>query len=117
MRKRLSIVVLTALLLSLLPATYSGAHNAPNRCGHKRSSGAGWDRVRGHGVGCDKARRVARRWEQKCIFAGDCPRSGATRIHVRPGYRCRDRDIPGFEGVRVRCLAEENRIVHFRWGS
>ena len=103
------------LAMPLYSAAPAAAHDAPNRCGAKHGTGAGWWKVRGHNVRCKKARRVARRWEQKCVANG-CPRRRATRIHVRPGYRCRYRDA-GHESVKVRCTAEGNRVVHFFWGS
>ena len=40
----------------------AAAHDEPRRCGHSAGPGAGWFKLRAHGpVGCEKARRVARR--------------------------------------------------------
>ena len=116
MKRLVLVTALTGLFTAFLPLT-AVAHDAPNRCGHKRGVGAGWDRLRGHGVACDKARRIARRWERKCIHRGPCPKRRAVKIWVKPGFRCRYGNIAGFEGVRVRCIAAGIRIVHFRWGS
>jgi hypothetical protein len=116
-KKTVAAMLLVAVCLPVPVASSAFAHDLPRRCGQKRGDGAGWFKVRAHGpVGCLKARRVARRWENKCIFGTDCPRRGAVRIRVEPGYRCRDRQV-GFETVRVRCVAEGDRIVHFHWGS
>ena len=116
-----TIVVLmaaAAVTVGTLPlASPAAAHNAPRRCGHSAGPGAGWYKVRAHGpVGCEKARRVARRWENKCISGTGCPRHRATHINLEPGYRCRYRQA-GYESVRVKCAAENSRIVHFLWGS
>jgi len=114
------VAVLAVCLVLAMPAfaaSPAAGHDAPNRCGRKHAPGAGWWKARGHNVGCEKTRRVARRWENKCIFEGNCPRRGAVTIHVRPGFRCRDKQA-GHESVKVRCTAEGgDRIVHFFWGS
>lgn len=108
----MSISVL-ALLFTAVPAS---AHDAPNRCGGKAGEGAGWFKVRGHNVGCEKARRVARRWEDKCVEQSGCPRRRPAEINVDPGFSCGYEDA-GLETVRVRCTAPGDRIVHFYWGS
>jgi len=123
-KTQLVLPVIALLIFPLVTVGFLGsplasnvsAHNAPTRCGHKKGPGFGWDRLHGHNVGCFKARRVARRWERKCIVRGMCPRR-VVKIRVKPGYTCRRRRIPNFEGVRVRCTADGRRVVHFRWGS
>jgi hypothetical protein len=110
-------LVAGVLVLSTVTAGTSTAHNAPNRCGHKRAPGAGWYRLRGHNTGCRKARRVARRWERRCITER-CPRRRPVEIRVKQTFHCRYRSIPDSDfGVRVRCWATGGRVVHFLWGA
>nr|MBA2600309.1 hypothetical protein [Actinomycetota bacterium] len=116
MRRKLSIAILCLGLVAPLQAAPAQAHDAPNRCGQKPGFGAGWFKVRGHDVGCAQARKVARRWENKCVRDGRCDPGGPAIIHVWPTYTCRD-DQAGYESVRVKCTARGDRIVHFYWGS
>lgn len=116
MKRGIVLCLVAALTVSIVPAT-THAHNAPNRCGQKKGLGAGWFKLRGHNVRCKKARLVARRWERKCITNQNCPRRRA-RINVKPGYRCRRRNVPDLEfGLRVRCTAKGRKVVHFLWGA
>ena len=116
MRRRLSIAVLCLGLVAPLQAAPVQAHDVPKRCGSKPGFGAGWYKVRGHDVTCIKARKVAQRWENKCVRDADCNRAGPAIIRVWPTYTCRD-DQAGYESVRVKCTARGDRIVHFYWGS
>ena len=117
MKRKLSIVILCFGLIAPLQAAPAQAHDAPNRCGQKPGPGAGWYKVRGHDVSCTKARKVARRWENKSAVEGNCNPTGPTIIHVWPTYTCRHEDAAGLETVRVKCTARGDRIVHFFWGS
>jgi hypothetical protein len=116
MKRKLSILILCFGLIAPLQAAPAQAHDAPNRCGQKPGAGAGWYKVRGHNVSCTMARKVARRWENKCTVEANCNPTGPTIIHVWPTYTCRDEQA-GFESVRVKCTARGDRIVHFYWGS
>lgn len=106
----------TVLLWAGLAAAPALAHDAPNYCGSQTQMGAGWYDVYGHRVGCERARRIARKWEYKCINNQPCREGEIVRINEWPGFRCRYRDA-GYEVVRVRCVARGDRIVHFYWGS
>ena len=111
--------LLASLLCAGLLVTVASdviAHDAPNSCGSQSQTGAGWYDAYGHNVGCERTRRVARRWERKCITSEGCPANDSTYIGVPPGFRCRH-ERAGYESVRVRCVARGNRIVHFLWGS
>lgn len=116
MRKWLGVLCGSVLLAGLLAIPPVSAHKAPNSCGDKVGTGAGWFDSYGHNVGCKKTRRVARRWERRCVINGSCREGRRVRIHVAPGFRCRYKDA-GYEVVRVRCTAAGDRVVHFRWGS
>jgi hypothetical protein len=106
-----------AVVLSSMTIVPADAHDAPNRCGHKRAPGAGWYKLRGHNTNCTKARRVARRWERKCIY-DTCPRTRPVKIRAGQTFVCRYKPIPNSDfGVRVRCWAVGKRIVHFRWAA
>jgi hypothetical protein len=114
-RQSLILLITSVFLLStvVIPAT---AHEAPNSCGDQRKAGAGWFDVFGHNVGCKRARKVARKWENKCAKDSRCRGRERDHIDVWPGYSCRHKQS-GYETVRVRCRAEGDRIVHFQWGS
>ena len=114
--KKFTLVLLAALALSLVPSTSAVAHDAPKRCGRKAGSGAGWWKNRGHGVSCEVARAVARRWEQECIQESGCRRRGVTIQAGGFTWRCAYEQA-GHESVRVKCEGPEGRIVHFYWGS
>ena len=117
-KRHAPMLVAVVLVLSTLTAGTSTAHNAPNRCGHKRAAGAGWYRLRGHNTGCKKARRVARRWERRCVLRGRCPRRRPVEIQAKQTFHCRYRNIPDSDfGVRVRCRAIGKRVVHFLWAA
>ena len=107
-------IALTSMAAPVAPAT---AHDAPNRCGSKPGAGAGWFKVRGHGVGCFKARKLAQRWEDKCVANARCPGEPDHINSVDPGWKCWHRKS-GYESVRVKCLPKSgDGIVHFHWGS
>ena len=116
MRRTVFVVLALALSTLALPAAPAAAHDQPNRCGSDAGEGAGWWKLRAHGVGCKKARRVANKWERKCIANGPC--DNPTRINrIEPGWTCRWGDS-GYESVFVRCKAHKgDGIVHFYWGS
>ena len=80
--------------------------------------GAGWFKLRAHGVWCRKARAVANEWERICVAgARRCPSDRSYRIDVAPGFRCRHWQS-GYETVFVKCAASGgSKIVHFYWGS
>src|SRR5688500_9595523 len=118
MRTRTIVLALCLAATSVvLVSAPVGAHDAPNRCGRKHGDGAGWWKNRGHDIGCRKARLVAQRWENKCIWKDDCPGEPDKVGSVEPGFRCWNWDH-GYESVKVRCRANEGpAIVHFYWGS
>jgi hypothetical protein len=114
----LPVLVSCVLMSTAVTVGTSKAHDAPNRCGHKRAPGAGWYRLRGHDTNCRKARQVARRWERRCIYDGRCPRRRLVTIRAEQAFHCRYKTIPNSDfGVRVRCWAEGERVVHFRWAA
>lgn len=113
---RISILVAIALVTGLLLAVPAASHDAPNSCGSQNEMGAGWYNSYGHGVGCERTRRIARKWERKCVHGGGCPRDRAAYIDEWPGFRCRQRRL-GTELFKVRCRAEGDRVVHFEYGS
>lgn len=115
--KKLTLVIVLLLGLTVIPAFSASAHDASNRCGHKDGSGAGWWKNRGHGVSCKVARAVARRWEKECISDSGCSRNRATTIRAG-GYtwHCAYEQA-GYESVWVKCEGPSDRIVHFYWGS
>lgn len=117
----LPVLLFASVLTAAAPAF---AHNAPKRCHRPQGKYANAGNLKAHGpVGCKKARRIARRWGEKCYYttrdAGCFP--GPTRIRVRPGYKCRQEYVPCCDGQGtkslVRCTARGGRIVHFRWSS
>jgi hypothetical protein len=113
--KRLAVIISAILILSLLPSPPAQAWEW-KKCGSTQGSGAGWYKVRAHNVGCRVARRVARRWEAKCVWGDGCPNEDAK---VRAGgfvFRC-DTSDAGYESVKVRCTARGARVVRFYWGS
>jgi hypothetical protein len=115
MRRAFLILLVSGLLTAgAVPVT---AHDAPNRCGRKQGDGAGWWQNRGHYVGCEKARKLAQRWEDKCVWNDNCP-GEPDKIHsIDPGWKCTHKDA-GYESVRVRCTANQGpAVVHFLWGS
>jgi hypothetical protein len=117
-KRFMALLLSCALVLSLVVVATAQAHDAPNRCGHKRAPGAGWYKLRGHNTNCKKARRVARRWERRCVYDGQCPRRRPVTIRATQAFRCRYKTIPNSDfGVRVRCLAVGERVVHFRWAA
>ena len=112
-------IVLIATVASLtLPVVSVSAHNEKLRCGSKEGPGAGWFRLRSHyGIGCNKARDVAQRWEDKCVYNQNCPGEPDKINGIEPGFRCTHRKA-GYETVRVRCTANEGpAVLHFLWGS
>jgi hypothetical protein len=118
MRFRSALVASLAIALVStlwLPAPVATAHDAPNYCGSQRRSGAGWFDAYGHGVGCDRTKRIARKWQRKCSEQV-CEEEEAVRINEWPGFTCRYRQT-GYEVVRVLCAARGDRVVHFKWGS
>jgi hypothetical protein len=118
MRIRAAVVsaLIAALVASLwVVAPTATAHDAPNYCGSQRRSGAGWFHAYGHGVGCERTKRIARKWQRKCMQQV-CEEGEPVRINEWPGFTCRYRQT-GYETVRVRCTARGDRIVHFKWGS
>jgi hypothetical protein len=118
MRKLFAIVLIATVASFVLPASPVGAHNAKLRCGSKEGSGAGWFRLRSHyGIGCKKARDVAQRWENKCVWKSNCPGEPDEINGIEPGFRCTHRKV-GYETVRVRCTANKGPgVIHFKWGS
>lgn len=116
MRKILAVAACLGVLSVLIPAQ-AGAHQAAKYCGHQQQMGAGWYNLYGHGVPCWKAKKVAKRWQNKCVWGPGCGEDGSTRINVRPGFRCKIVQKVGTESVKVRCTAGQERVVHFHWGA
>lgn len=115
MKRTLAVALAVSLAALLLPMSPASAHDQPRRCGRSAGDGAGWWKLRAHGVKCRKARKVANRWEDKCIWKGPC--NEPARVNVSPGWRCWWRQA-GYETVFVRCEAlEGSAVVHFLWGS
>jgi hypothetical protein len=80
-------------------------------CGSQPNRGAGWYDVEAHGIGCEKARRVARLYTAE-IFAGYQDPSP-------DGFACQ-RNRVGYELVRVACRrVEDGRVqkVRFSYGA
>ena len=116
--KRILVVALVMSVSSLAASAPVNAHNERLKCRSEGGAGAGWFKVRAHaGIGCHKARRLAERWENKCVWDQSCPGEPDQIKGIDPGFRCRDRQA-GYETVRVRCTANgQQGIVHFLWGS
>jgi hypothetical protein len=72
------------------------------RCGNQPRTGAGWGRVRSHGIGCRKARAVAHRYTWSA-FSGN-------RSPEPYGFACRDRSV-GVELSRVACRRVVDHLV------
>jgi hypothetical protein len=115
---RRAIIVLSVLsVLGGVAVVPAAAHDAPNRCGHSQGSGAGWWKLRGHGVECPVARTVARRWEERCATGQPCRPNRPVRVRADgKDFECTYRQY-GYESVRVKCVGPGDRIVHFLWGS
>ena len=45
-------------------------------------------RIRTNGVSCSKARKVGRRFDEKCFYGSGCSDLGNVRINVPPGFDC-----------------------------
>ena len=111
MKRFLAAILLSSLMttapMAALPAS---AHDAPNRCGHRQAPGAGWDRLRAHGVSCRVARPVAERWHDRAMnghFSRQISVAGRT-------WHC-SWDQVGQETWRIKCTSAGD-IVHFLWG-
>lgn len=111
-------LAIACLSVTVLPALPAAAHDAPRRCRSKEGVGAGWFKLRGHqGIRCPKARKLAQRWENKCVWNQDCPGDIDHIKNIKPGFKCRQKQV-AYETVRVRCTATTGSgVVHFRWGS
>jgi len=117
MTKLANVIASLAVAAGMLLPTPATAHKAPKYCGHKKQMGAGWYKLYGHETSCYVAKKVARRWENKCVWRNGCGRDGSTRIDVGSGFDCKVVKKVGIESVKVRCVASRGRIVHFFWGS
>ena len=119
MKRRLLIgLTISCISIAGVPAIQATAHDAPLRCGSKKGAGAGWFKLRSHhGIGCPKARALAQRWEDKCVWRNNCPGDPDRIKKIKPGFKCRNEQA-GYETVRVRCAADKGPgVVHFLWGS
>jgi hypothetical protein len=116
--RRIGIALSVLVLFGALAVVPAAAHDAPNRCGDSRGSGAGWWKLRGHATSCPVARTVARRWEERCA-GGSQPCRENRPVTIRANdmnFECTYRQY-GYESVRVRCVGPGTRVVHFLWGS
>ena len=117
MKRTLLVALALALTSIAAPTSPATAHDAPKRCGQKPGGGAGWYKVRAHGFGCMKARRLAQRWETKCVANSNCPGEPDHINSVDPGFKCWHRKA-GYESVRVQCHPKSgDGQIHFLWGS
>ncbi len=119
-RRDLSIVLLVSLAGLALPILPASAHQAPKRCySPNRIRYGNVQKLRAHGpVGCNKARRIGSRWDEKCFWGGGrCDEGQPEPIRVRPGYTCIHRIVqkPQNENPHafVKCRAKGDRVVHF----
>ena len=108
MKRPITVLLISMLgLLSLAPLPADASWRW-NHCGSQHHLGAGWYNVRSHNVGCQKARRVARKWWNN---------GGPRHVWVAGWrYRCRSKQT-AYEGGRTRCTAHGWRVVKFQWGS
>jgi hypothetical protein len=109
MKRFVTASVLTLSLLLTTPSTATAADY--KRCGDLQRAGAGVYNIRAKGVGCRKARRVARRYYNRWVD------SGGDTTHRILGFRCRSRRT-GIESHRARCSRDRGAdVIRFVYGA